>query len=309
MIDYIEKIEVPGWVDRVGFPFESRFVQTRFGRVHYVDEGPRDGEVVLLVHGTPSWSYEYRHVIPVLAKTRRVIAVDHLGFGLSERPTDFAYSPEAHTEVLREVIQKLELRRFALVVHDYGGPIALPLAQEAPERISGLVVLNSWMWSMLDNPKFARNARLMGSWLGRFLYRWVNASLRMLMPLAYADRRKLTPEIHAQYLAVFPQRDQRERVLWALARAFVASCAALERLWQERARLAGIPTLIVWGVGDRLLPPELLERFVQALPQARIETLPDVGHWPQEEAPEQVAALLDGFLPRGGATHDKLLSA
>lgn len=308
-IDELEKVEVPGWLDRVGFPFESRFLQTRFGRVHYVDEGMRDGEVVLLVHGTPSWSYEFRHVIPVLAKTRRVIAVDHLGFGLSERPNDFAYSPEAHTGVLREVIQKLELGRFALVVHDYGGPIALPLAQEGPEQISSLVVLNSWMWSMLDSPKLARAARLMGSWLGRFMYRWLNASLRMLMPLAYADRRKLTPAIHEQYLAVFPHRDQRERVLWALVRAFVGSRATFERLWQHRARLAGIPSLIVWGLGDRALPPELLERFTQALPHARVEALPGVGHWPQEEAPEQVAALLDGFLPRSGAAHDKLLGA
>lgn len=309
MVDDVEKVEVPGWVDRVGFPFASRFLQTRFGRVHYVDEGPREGEVVLFVHGTPSWSYEYRHLIPVLAKTRRVIAIDHLGFGLSERPSNFAYSPEAHTEVLREVVQKLGLTRFALVVHDYGGPIALPLAQEAPERITGLVVLNSWMWSMLDDAKFARGARLMGSWLGRFMYRWLNASLRLLMPFAYADKRKLTPEIHRQYLAAFPRRRDRVRVLWALARAFTESAAAFERLWAERARLTGIPSLIVWGLGDRALPPELLQRFGQGLPQARVEALPGVGHWPQEEAPDQVASLLDGFLPRRGAAHDKLLTA
>lgn len=299
----------PAWLDRAGFPFPPRYLPTRHGQVHYVDEGPRDGEVVLLVHGTPSWSYEYRHLIPVLAKTRRVLAVDHLGFGLSERPKDFAYTPEAHTEVLREVIEKLGLTRFSLVVHDYGGPIALPLAQEMPERISKLVVLNSWMWSMLDEPKFARGARFMSSWLGRFMYRWLNASLRMLMPFAYADRRKLTREIHDQYLAVFPSRDDRERVLWALARAFIASRAAFERLWQQRARLAEIPSLIVWGLGDRALPPELLARFRRGLPQARVEALAGVGHWPQEEAPAQVAALLDGFLPRASGTRDKLLSA
>lgn len=310
MVDDIESVDdVPVWLDRAGFPFVSRWVETQWGRIHYVDEGPREGEVVLLVHGTPSWSYEFRQLIPVLARTRRVIAVDHLGFGLSERPRDFAYSPEAHTEVLREVIEQLGLSRFALVVHDYGGPIALPLAEEQPERITSLVVLNSWMWSMLDEPKFARGARLMGSWLGRFMYRWLNASLRMLMPFAYADRRKLTPQIHRQYLAVFPRRDDRERVLWALARAFIGSRAAFERLWRERARLAGIPSLIVWGLGDRALPPELLERFRTALPAARVEALEGVGHWPQEEAPERVAALLDGFLPRAGAARDKLLSA
>jgi len=142
------------WLDRRQFPFQSRFLETRFGRVHYVDEGPRDGEVVLLVHGTPSWSFEYRHLIPVLARTRRVIAVDHLGFGLSERPTDFPYTPEAHTQVLREVIDGLGLTRFALAVHDYGGPIALPIAEAEPERISSLVVMNTWFWDLETDREF-----------------------------------------------------------------------------------------------------------------------------------------------------------
>ena len=75
MVDDIEKVAGPAWLDRAGFPFVSRFVQTRWGRVHYVDEGPPGAaEVVLLVHGTPSWSYEYRHVIPVLARSRAASA-------------------------------------------------------------------------------------------------------------------------------------------------------------------------------------------------------------------------------------------
>jgi haloalkane dehalogenase len=278
--------------------------------VHYVDEGPPDSdEVVVLVHGTPSWSFEYRHLIPELSKSRRVIALDHLGFGLSDRPKDFAYTPEAHTETLREVIEKLGLARLSLVVHDYGGPIALPLAVEAPERIRSLVVMNSWMWRLDEDPKLERGARLMASRLGRFLYRWFNASLRLLMPFGYADRRKLTPAIHAQYLSVFPRRDDRELVLWALARALLGSSKLFARLWQERARLAGIPSLIVWGLGDRALPPELLQRFRQALPHARVATLPAAGHWPQEEAPAEVARLLDGFLPRAKLLRSKLARA
>ena len=240
MVDHVEK--VPGWVDRELFPFESRFVETRFGRIHYVDEGPREGQVVLLVHGTPSWSFEYRYLLPVLARTRRVIAIDHLGFGLSGRPADFPYTPEAHTEVLREVIDRLDLTRFALVVHDYGGPIALPIAVAEPRRISSLVLMNTWFWSIESDPELFRLARLGASFVGRFLYRWFNASLRLIMPSAYADRRKLTPRIHAQYLAPFPLRADRVRVLWALARALVASSSSFERIWDGRARLGAIPT-------------------------------------------------------------------
>lgn len=302
-------VDQVSWVDREAFPFASRFVETSFGRVHYLDEGAREGEVVLLVHGTPSWSFEYRHLIPLLARGRRVIAVDHLGFGLSERPEGFDYSPEAHTAVLREVVAKLGLERFSLVVHDYGGHIALPLAVAEPERISRLVVLNSWMWHLAEDPQVAQGARLFGSWLGRFLYRWLNASLRLLMPFGFAVRSRLTPQIHSQYLAPFRCRDARVRVLWALAHALLASRESFEQLWQARASLATIPSLIVWGRGDRALPVSALERFRQALPQASVQELAGVGHWPQEEAPEEVARLLDGFLPRAPLSQAMLASA
>jgi haloalkane dehalogenase len=303
VLDHLRRVAIPSWLDREAFPFESRFLTTRWGRVHYVDEGPRDGETVLLVHGTPSWSFEYRHVIRELARTRRVIACDHLGFGLSERPLDFAYTPDAHREVLRESIDALGLTRFGLVVHDFGGPIALPLAAAAPERITRLVVINSWLWRLTDDPELAKSARLAASRIGRFLYRWLNASLRLLMPYAYGDRKKLTSAIHAQYLAPFAARDAcdardaRELVLWTLARSLSVPSRSSSELWEARAQLAKIPGLIVWGLGDRALPLRVLSRLRQALPQARVAELKGVGHWPQEEAPAELARLLDGFLP------------
>jgi haloalkane dehalogenase len=129
------------------------------------------------------------------------------------------------------------------------------------------------------------------------------------MPFAYADRRRLTRQIHAQYLALFRKREDRVRVLWALARALLASAGTFAQLWNERSRLAGVPSLIVWGLGDRALPPELLERFRQALPHAGVHGLDGVGHWPQEEAPEKVAELLDAFLPQAPGRQAKLRSA
>ena len=115
------------------------------GRLHYVDEG--SGEVVLLVHGTPTWSFEYRHLIRALAPARRCIAPDLLG-GLSERPLDFAYPPQAHARVLSEFVEKMGLERLSLVVHDYGGPMALPLLLDAASRVNRLVLMNTWMWPL-----------------------------------------------------------------------------------------------------------------------------------------------------------------
>jgi pimeloyl-ACP methyl ester carboxylesterase len=142
-------LEVPGWLDRQAYPFTLRNIELSAGRLHYVDEGA--GEVVLLVHGTPTWSFEYRHLIKTLAPARRCIAPDLLGFGLSERPHDFAYTPRAHAEVLVEFVATMGLERFSLVVHDFGGPIALPLALDATSTVDSLVLMNTWMWPFDDD--------------------------------------------------------------------------------------------------------------------------------------------------------------
>jgi len=236
------------WLDRDAYPFRLRSVRLPAGRIHYVDEGPGAGagghEPILFVHGTPSWSFEYRHLIRALSVSQRCIALDHLGFGLSERPTEFGCRPEDHARVFAEFIAALGLQRFTLVVHDFGGPIALPFARAHPERIARLVVLNSFMWPFED-AKLVQQARFAGSRLGRLLYRHLNFSLRVLMPFAYGDRRRLTPAVHAQYLAPFRVRAARATVLWTLARSLLGSHAHYASLWQSRARLAPIPSLVL----------------------------------------------------------------
>jgi haloalkane dehalogenase len=291
------------WLDRTAYPFRSQYAELSAGRVHYVDEvptenGPNAGAdtcPIVLVHGTPSWSFEYRHLIRALSATRRVIAFDHLGFGLSERPKGFGYRPEDHARVFADFVEALGFVRFTLVVHDFGGPIALPFAAAHPERVARLVVLNSFMWPFED-PKLVQQARFAGSAVGRFLYRYLNFSLRVLMPFAYGDKRRLTPAIHAQYLAPFRDREARVRVLWALARSLLGSAAHYAELWQNRARLAAIPALVLWGEKDRALPASYADRWGLALPHANIERLADVGHWPQEEAPERVSAAVQAFV-------------
>ncbi|HEX4914988.1 MAG TPA: alpha/beta fold hydrolase, partial [Vicinamibacterales bacterium] len=151
----------------------SHYVTLRHGRMHYVDEGI--GPVILFVHGTPTNSYEYRHLVAAFSPTYRCIAPDHLGFGKSDRPRAFAYTPEAHADNLREFVDALGLDRFTLVVHDFGGPIGLPLAVSG--RAERVVIMNTWAWPLDDDPKMARGARFIGGGVGRLLYRYANASL------------------------------------------------------------------------------------------------------------------------------------
>ena len=286
----------PDWVDRAAYPFRSRYLELAPDRrMHYVDEG--QGDTLLFVHGTPTWSFEWRHVIRDMSRTHRCVAPDHLGFGLSDRPRDFEYSPEAHASVLRTFVERLGISAITLVVHDFGGPIGLPLALEQPSRVRRVVLLNTWMWSFTDDSAMTRNARIAGSGIGRLLYRYANSSLRVLLPSAYADRRNLTARIHEQYLAPFRNRESRERVLWPLARALLGSSDYYDALWRERERLQTLPALVIWGMKDPALRPSLLARWRSALPEARVTELP-VGHWPQEEAPGEVTRALRSFCER-----------
>jgi haloalkane dehalogenase len=264
------------------------------GRMHYVDEGR--GEPILFVHGTPTWSFEYRHLITALAATHRCVAPDHLGFGLSERPRRFTYTPEAHSAALQEFVDRLGLDRFTLVVHDFGGPIGLPLALADPSRVARLVLLNTWMWPFDDFPGMVKRARIAGGGFGAWMYRHLNFSLKVLMPSVYGDRRKLTPDVHRQYLEVFRDKDARAQVLHALARALNGSRDFYARLWAQSERLTRYPALIVWGLKDGAFKPDQLDRWRQRLPDADVVSLPDAGHWPHEEAPGAVIGAMRTLL-------------
>jgi haloalkane dehalogenase len=280
--------------DPAAYPFPTREVALTAGRMRYSAEG--EGPPILFVHGTPTWSFDWRRLIATFRSRFRCVAPDLLGFGRSERPRGFAYTPEAHAVALAEFVDRLRLHDFTLVVHDFGGPIGLPLAVRDASPVKRLVVMNSWMWSLTGDPFYENGARVAKSALGRFLYRRVNLSLRVITPGAYADRRKLTPAIHRQLLDRFPDPASRGLVLWPLAKALLDSSAHYDALWQRRERLRGLPALIVWGMKDPAFPPRLLAKWREALPQARVVELAQSGHWPHEEEPEAVVAALEEFL-------------
>ena len=292
----IDVMSAPAWLDRDAYPFQARALQLPAGRMHYVDEGA--GEPVLFVHGTPTWSFEFRHLIKALSPAYRCIAPDHFGFGLSDRPADFAYTPEAHAAALQTFVERLNLDRLTLVVHDFGGPIGLPLALSSPSRVTRLILMNTWMWPFDDDPAMLRKAKIAGGTFGRLLYKYANASLRLIAPSAYGDRKKLTPEIHRQYLEVFRDRDARVRVLHALAKSLVGSRDFYASLLARADRLRDLPALIVWGMKDSAFLPDQLARWERLLPAAQVCRIATAGHWPHEEEPDQVREAIEGFLRR-----------
>ena len=146
MTEYLRTPE-ENFTDLPNFPYEPHFHQWQDLRMHYVDEGPEDGPVMLLLHGMPTWAFLYRHMIPgLVAAGFRCIAPDHIGFGRSDKPVDIHwYTIARHTEILTSLITGLDLSRITLVCQDWGGPTGLAQAAMMPERFEHLVIMNTWL--------------------------------------------------------------------------------------------------------------------------------------------------------------------
>lgn len=151
MTDFVRTPD-SNFADLDDFPFEANYHWWQDLRMHYLDEGPKDGPVMLLMHGMPTWSYLYRDMIPPLVKAGyRCIAPDHLGFGKSDKPTDIHwYTIARHTEVMTSLLHALDLQHITLVCQDWGGPIGLAQAAMTPARFDRLIIMNTW----LDHPGY-----------------------------------------------------------------------------------------------------------------------------------------------------------
>ena len=281
------------WLDEALYPFAHRSFRTDGYDLHYVDDG--SGEPLVFVHGTPTWSFLWRHLLVALRDRYRVVAPDHLGYGLSDKPAAADLTPAAHARRFAELLQHLDLQEVTLVVHDFGGPIGLAWALRHPERVKRVVLFNTWLWSNEGDRNVGTVSRLLGGPLGRFLYRRLNFSPRMLLPSAFGDRDRLSAAVHRHYLGPFPTPATREAP-WVLARELMGSNHWYEGLWAKRALLRELPVLIIWGMRDRLMPPRHLLRWQGELPHARVVRIAESGHFPQEEAPDRVLRELEEFL-------------
>jgi pimeloyl-ACP methyl ester carboxylesterase len=280
---------IPPWVDRREYPFEPRALDVGAGRLSYVDEG--QGSPIVMVHGTPTWSFLYRHLIRELRPRYRCVAPDHLGFGLSDRPPGWSYRPEDQARNLARLIDSLALKDLTLVVHDYGGPIGLAYALEHPDNVRRLVLFNTWMWSFAGDRQIERVSRILGGRLGRFLYERLGFSVRVMLRHAIADRRRYAREIERHYLKALDGY-----ATWIYAREVLGSSDWYDGLWRRRDRIAPIPALLIWGMKDPAFG-RYLPRWREVFERAEVVEL-DCGHAPPEErAPESLRRLVP-FLER-----------
>lgn len=275
------------------YPFQSKFLELPEGKIYYIDEGKDD--VIVFSHGTPEWSFGYRHIIAALSKSYRCIAIDHLGFGLSDKSPSVDYSIPQQARRFELLVTKLDLKNITLVANDFGVSIALSYALNHPDNVKRISISNGWMWSLKKEPHFARPGKLLQGWIGKLLYIYLNFSVKVLMPQAYGDKAKLTKEIHQQYRAPFKRKADRAATL-VFAREILNASDWWENQWNKMDRLAEKPFLIFWGMKDALIRPVELQKWKGRLKNYKLIELPSCGHFPHEENPERMIDELNTFL-------------
>jgi haloalkane dehalogenase len=278
------------------YPFQSRFIDVGGHRLAYLDEG--QGPTVVMVHGNPSWSYLYRNLVSNLRDRYRCIVPDHLGCGFSDKPADYPYRLYNHIDNLERLLDSLGVDRCVLVVHDWGGAIGMGWAGKNPERVAGVVVLNTAAFRSQRIP--LRIAVCRWPILGPLLVRGLNGFAGAAVSMAVTQ--PMRPEVAKGFLAPYDSWQNRIAVL-----RFVEdipmderhpSWAILVAIEDSLERLRTCPLLLCWGGQDFCFNDEFYHEWQRRFPQAEAHYFADAGHYVLEDALPRIQPLIERFLQR-----------
>ncbi len=280
------------------YPFQSQFLDLPAGSLHYLDEGPRDAPVLLLLHGNPTWSFYYRHLVLALRDQYRVIVPDHLGCGLSDKPQNYPYNWLNHRENLAALLAHLQIERMNLIAHDWGGLIGLSYAAENPEKIDRITLFNTAGFA-IPVPRRIRYLRF--NLIGWLFIRWFNGFINGGFLFATQKRQRFTQLIKRGYRLPYDTLAHRAAILH-----FIHDIP-LEADHPQRPMLASLerylptircPMQIIWGMQDFCFTPQVLKTWRERCPHAEVVEIADAGHWVVEDAHEQIIPLLLQFLSK-----------
>jgi haloalkane dehalogenase len=285
---------------RALYPFQSREITLDGHRYHYIDEGA--GPVLLMVHGNPTWSFYWRDLVQAFKKNYRVIAVDHIGCGLSDKPSpaDYSYRLAQRVADLNHLIEKLDLRQITLVAHDWGGGIGMGAAVAAPERFARFVLMNTAAFRAEKCPWPIHICHI--PMLGQVAIQGLNLFARSATRMTVCKPERMTPAVVAGYLAPYDSWANRAAVYRFVCdiplRPSHPSYQTLLNIEQGLAQFRHHPVCFIWGMQDWCFSPKFLERFREFLPQAEVHRLEDAGHYVVEDAHEQIVPLMEAFLKK-----------
>lgn len=280
------------------YPFESQAIVLDGHRYHYVDQGR--GETLLMVHGNPTWSFYWRNLIRAFSPHHRVIALDHIGCGLSDKPRDYNYRLAQHIDNLSRLVEQLDLRGVTLLAHDWGGAIGLGAALRLQERFDRFVLFNTGAFRSSDMPWRIRICR--APLFGPLAVRGLNGFARAALRMAVSHPERMTPAVRAGLLAPYHDWASRQAIYRFVQdipmnerHPSYATLADIERRLPE---LASKPFSFIWGMRDWCFTPKFLDRFLEFYPRAEVHRLTDAGHYVVEDAHERIVPIVESFLQR-----------
>ncbi len=292
---------------RALYPFKSQFVTLSDGqRMHYVDEGPEDGPVLIFLHGYPTWSFLYRaFLVYYAAMGFRCIAVDHVGYGLSDKPGGKQYHTlRRHIHNLIECLTLLDVHDLSLIMEDWGGPIALGYTLRRTENVRRLVIMNSWAFQDTYTNPLPTLARIaIQPVIGELLFGSLN--LAFAMGVQRWTTRQLSPAVLTAYKAPF--RDRRSRTALVQFPRLISttathpSAASMREIEDGLAGLKDIPALLLWGEDDPVFLPDVARHWKVMMPRAKGPVfVKHAGHILAEDDPDAVIQNLNRFLDATG---------
>ena len=285
------------------YPFTPARFDVRPGiAMSYLDEGPREAEVVVMLHGNPSWSYYWRHLVSGLSDKYRCIVPDHVGMGLSDRPGDahYAYTLQSRIDDLDALLRHLGIDGpVTLAVHDWGGAIGFGWALRDPARVKRLVITNTAAFPLPIAKRFpkrlamGRDSRL-GGWLIRRFNLFARGAARL------GTERRLSKDVRAAYAGVYDGWDNAISILRFMQDIPLGEGDAAWPLLQAmEAALPGYadrPAFIGWGLKDFVFDRHFLDGFRAALPNAEVHAFEDANHYVLEDRHEVLVPAIRKFL-------------
>ncbi len=283
------------------FPFERHYFDRGDGvRMHYVDEG--QGPPVVCVHGNPTWSFYYRNVILALQDDHRVIAPDHVGMGLSDKPDDahYAYTLQARVDDLTRFIDSLRLNEpLTLVVHDWGGMIGFAWAVQHPEQVAKLVVLNTGAFPLPEDKKFPWPLALTRTPLGALLVRGGNAFSLAATRMAMTHN-QMPADVRRAYTAPYDSWANRIATLRFVQDIPLQPGAPgfdiVKDTEAQLHKLAHLPMLIGWAGRDFVFDDAFLRVWQKHFPQAEVLYFENAGHYVLEDAAAELVPRIAAFI-------------
>jgi haloalkane dehalogenase len=292
------------------YPFTPHRLEVRPGiALSYLDEGPRDGEVVVMLHGNPSWSYYWRHLVLGLRDRYRCIVPDHVGMGLSDKPDDardasprYDYTLRSRVEDLTALLEHLGITGpVTLAVHDWGGMIGLGWALSHMPQVRRLVVLNTATFP-LPAAKPMPRALAFGrdSALGALAIRGFNAFAAIASYLGVA--RRMPSAVRRAYVAPYDSWAHRIATLRFVQdiplREGDPAWALVDEAGRRLHELADRPVFIGWGLRDFVFDRHCLDTFAAALPDAEVHAFEDADHYVLEDKHAVLVPMIRAFLER-----------